>query len=231
MALADQIQALRDQVLADLNAAYDYHADTKIAWDLVDEYVAAGKTFTVKHMATGTETTQADIAARAQGYVAGRLTEATFQQFISIFEHFFFELLRLWLQSFPQNLLGKKVDFKDVLDAPDKEAITLLMVNKELNEILYKRPAEWFVYLEGLVKLGCPTADEIGRIAEAKASRDVLTHYRGLVGKTYLSKAGKFARCKEGERIDVPEHYHRQTWELIRKLVADVSNAASGKAP
>ena len=28
MALADQIQALRDQVLADLNAAYDYHADT-----------------------------------------------------------------------------------------------------------------------------------------------------------------------------------------------------------
>ena len=115
-ALADQIQALRDQVLADLNAAYDYHADTKIAWDLVDEYVAAGKTFAVKHMATGTETTQADIAAKVQGYVAGRLTEATFQQFISIFEHFFFELLRLWLQSFPQNLLGKKVDFKDVLD-------------------------------------------------------------------------------------------------------------------
>ena len=32
MALADDIRALRDRVLADLNAAQDYYTDTQIPW-------------------------------------------------------------------------------------------------------------------------------------------------------------------------------------------------------
>jgi hypothetical protein len=126
-------------------------------------------------------------------------------------------------------LIGKKVDFKVVLDAPDKDAITSYVVGRELNEILYERPLGWFAYLEDKAKLGCPTADEIDRIAEAKASRDVLVHSRGVASKTYESKAGKLARYKDGQRIDIPEHYHRATWELIRKVVSDISNAAIGK--
>jgi hypothetical protein len=35
MTLADKIRALRDRVLADLNAAHDYYADSKFAWDIV----------------------------------------------------------------------------------------------------------------------------------------------------------------------------------------------------
>ena len=112
-----------------------------------------------------------------------------------------------------------------------KDAIILHVVNRKLNETLYERPAEWFKYLKELVKLGCPTPDEIGRIGEAKASRDVLAHNRGVANKTYESKAGKFALYKEGDRIGVPEKYHRETWELIRKVAADISNAASAKVP
>lgn len=96
--------------------------------------------------------------------------------------------------------------------------------------MLYERPKSWFDYLEDKVKLGCPTPDEIDRIAEAKASRDVLVHNCGIASKTYLSKAGTLARYKEGQRIDVPEHYHRETWKLIRKVTMDLSNAAIGKA-
>jgi hypothetical protein len=81
------------------------------------------------------------------------------------------------------------------------------------------------------VKLACPTADEIDRIAEAKASRDILVHNRGVATKTYESKAGKHARFKDSEQIDISERYHRETWELFRKVVADVSNAALAKAP
>jgi hypothetical protein len=231
MALADEIRMLRDRILTDLNAVHDYYTDTKIAWNIVDQFIVAGNTFTVKNSATGTETTQADLPGKARGYVAQHLAEATFQQFISIFENFFFDLLRLWLLAYPQNLSRKTVDFKAVLDAPDKDALILLVVNKQLNETQYERPVEWFKYLEELVKLGCPTADEIDRIGEAKASRDVLAHNRGVANKTYESKAGKVARYKEGDRIDIPEHYHRETWELIRKVVADISNAASAKAP
>lgn len=148
MALADEIRALRDQVLADLAAAYDYHTDTKVAWRIVHQAIAAGRTFTSRNMVTGTVTTQAELAAKARGYVAGRLTEATFQQFISIFENFLFDLLRLWLTTYPASLGKKTVDFKTILELPDKAAITGLVVGKELNDLLYERPTEWFAYLE-----------------------------------------------------------------------------------
>jgi hypothetical protein len=231
MALADEIRVLRDRVLADLNAAHDYYMDTIIAWRIVRNVVQAGSTFTNRNAATGSVTTQTEPVGKARGYLAKQLAEATFQQFLAIFESFFFDLLRLWLLAYPRNLIGKKVDFKAVLDAPDKDAITLLVVNKELNEVLYERPTSWFAYLEDKAKLGCPTGDEVDRIAEAKAARDVLVHNRGIAGKSYESKAGKFARYKDGDRIDIPESYHRETWELIRKVVTDITNAAIAKAP
>jgi hypothetical protein len=231
MALSDDIRALRDRVLADLNLSYDYYVDTRFAWRIVHEVVATGTTFTVRNTTTGTATTEAALAAKARGYESGQLAEATFQQFVSTFEDFLFEFLRLWLMAYPRSLIGKKVEFKDVLDAPDKDSIALLVVNKELNEVLYERPTGWFAYLEEKAKLGCPTADEIDRIAEAKASRDVLVHNRGIAGKIYESKAGKVARFTNGQRIDIPEHYHREIWDLIRKVVTDVANAAIAKVP
>src|SRR5438874_13143330 len=111
-------------------------------------------------MSTGTVTSQVELASKARGYVTEQLAETTFQQFVSIFENYFFDLLRLWLMAYPQNLIGKKVDFKAVLDAPDKDSIALLVVNKELNEVLYERPTGWFEYLEAKAKLGRPTTGE-----------------------------------------------------------------------
>jgi hypothetical protein len=183
MSLADDIRALRDRVLSDLNAAHDYYTDTTVAWDIVRGAIAAGHTFSIRNLTTGTVTTQIDLAGRSRGYVAEQLAEATFQQFIAIFENYFFNLLRLWLTAFPQNLAGRKVDFRAVLDAPDKDSITAVVVGKELNELLYERPGEWFGYLNERAKLGCPTPDEIERLAEAKASRDILAHSRGVANK------------------------------------------------
>lgn len=104
--------------------------DTKIAWDIVRQVIAAGHTFSVRNMTTGTMTTQAELASKARGYVAEQLAEATFQQFISLFENFFFELLRRWLLAYPRSLSGRKLDFQAVLDSPDKDAITLAAIAK-----------------------------------------------------------------------------------------------------
>lgn len=229
MALADEIRSLRDRVLADLDFSHDYYTDTKTAWRLVLKAIASGDEFTNQNAITGTVTTQVDLAAKAHGYIAEQLNEATFQQFIAIFEHFLFELLRLWLTAYPESLGGKKVDFKVVLDPPDKDSITSLVVRKELNEVLYDRPAGWFDYLESKAKLGCPSVDEIERIAEAKASRDVLVHGRGIANKTYESKAGNLARCKDGDRIAITDQYHRETWGLLRRVILDTSNAGIAK--
>ena len=230
MSLAQDIRALRDRTLADLNVAHDYYEDTKTAWRIVRKVVASGEAFTNMNDATGTVTAAAELVAKSAGYVKQQLAEATFQQFLSIFEIFFFDLLRLWLTAYPQNLGGKKVEFKAVLDAADKDAIVLLVVNKELNEVLYERPAGWFAYLEERAKLGCPTPDEIQQVAEAKATRDVLAHNRGVVTRAYEAKAKPLARYADGELVEVGEAYHRATWVLLCKVVEDVTDAAGAKA-
>ena len=114
MALSDEIRALRDRALADLDSAHDYYSDTKIAWQLVRNLISAGHTFINRNTLTGTVTSQADLATKARGYVAEQLNEATFQQFLAIFEHFLFEFLRLWLTAYPGSLGGKKLDFTGV---------------------------------------------------------------------------------------------------------------------
>jgi hypothetical protein len=229
MALADDIEALRDRVLAELTAAHDYYTDTKTAWDIVRQAIVAGQTFSIQNLTTGTVTTQAELAGKARGYVAEQLTEATFQRFISTFEIYLLDLMRLWLAAYPQSLGGKQVNFQEVLDAADKKAITLLVIDKELSVVLHGPPAAWFKYVDDRANLRFPAPDEIEKFTEAKASRDVLEHNNGIANKIYELKAGKRARYKDGQRIDVPEQYHRETWELIRKVVTDMSNAAIGK--
>ena len=230
MALAEDIRGLRDRALAELAIAHDYYTETKMAWRIVHRVIQAGNRFTVRNKATKNVTTQTELAEKSRGYVTGQLAEATFQQFVSIFENYVFDLLRLWLIAHPHSLGAKELSFKTVLDAPDKEAVKLHVVNKELNELTYERPKDWFKYLEGRVKLGCPTEEEIDRIGEAKASRDILAHNRGITNKIYLLKSGKFARYDEGQKLDIPEHYHRETWELICKIITDVFAAAAAKA-
>jgi hypothetical protein len=44
-------------------------------------------------------------------------------------------------------------------------------------------------------------------------------------------KTGTAARYQVGDRLEIPEHYHREVWELIRKVVADISTAVIAKAP
>ncbi len=114
MALSADIRVLRDRALAHLNSIHDYYVDTKVAWTVVRNVIAAGTKFAVRNRATDTVSTQGDLAARATGYVSEQVAEATFQQFISTFENYLFDFLRLWLMAYPRSLIGRKVDFKEV---------------------------------------------------------------------------------------------------------------------
>lgn len=230
MALADDIHALTSRTLSALNEAYDYYTDTKLGWDIVRFSIQAGASFSERSAATGTVTTESDLIHKSNRYVAEFLKQATFQQFISTFEAFLLDLLRLWLLAYPRSLKRKQIDFESILDAPDKDAIALLVVNKELLDVFYRKPADWFDYLRERTGIAGPTADEVERFSEAKATRDVLVHNQGVANKTYVQKAGRLARYAEGEPIDLPEPYHREVWELLRKLTADADGAAAAKA-
>ena len=45
MSLGEELKALRDGGTAELDAAYDYYADTKLAWRLVRRQISAGRKF------------------------------------------------------------------------------------------------------------------------------------------------------------------------------------------
>ncbi len=230
MALADDIQALTSRTLSTLEASHDYYTYTKRVWRLLQQIVKEGRKFTFRNLTTGTRVDEQVLLGRAQLYVTDYLISSTFQAFVSLFEDFFFELLRFWLAAYPASLSKKQVEVGAVLQAPDKSAIVLRVVDKELNELKYERLADWFAYLERLTKLGCPTDDEIEKLAEIKASRDILVHNNGITNATYVSKAGTWARYQDGEKLEIPEQYHRATWETINKVVRDVAAAAVAKA-
>ena len=251
MALPDDIRMLRDRALVDLNAAYDYYSHTKIAWGIVRQSVSAGHTFALKTIPevaiglepatdganspvldiseTGTKTTEAMLAAKARDYTEVQLPEANFQQFVSILEAFLTDFLRYWLLAYPESLSRRQVEFKAILEATDKDAITRFVVDTQLNEVTYKSPHDWFKYLDERAKLGVPADEEVNRFSEAKASRDVLVHNGGIANRIYESKAGRLARYQPGERIEIPGDYHKATWKLIRKIVSDISEAATQK--
>jgi hypothetical protein len=89
-------------------------------------------------------------------------------------------------------------------------------------QVTYGKPKDWFDFVNTVEKLGCPSDDEIERIAEMKATRDVFEHNASIVNKTYLAKAGAKARFKEGDPVEVPDLYLQDCWAVLKKVSGDV---------
>jgi hypothetical protein len=184
--LADVIRELANRIQYELLEAQQYLESTKAIWRLVQELAAQGQTAEFPLLQLNMTVSATDMARRAEGYVTGYLAESVFQHFVSLFEDFLFELLRIWLSAYPAGIPNKDkkpVDLATIIDAPDKQAILDLVIERELNALKYERPSAWFKYLNDRVKLGCPTDEQIERLAEIKASRDVLIHNRGTVNE------------------------------------------------
>jgi len=229
MSLIEDIEKLRDDSVAALDASHNYFTHTKTAWRLVQQFVRQGRQITIRNQETGSVVRETDLPGLAQEYITGYLAEATFQHFVSLFEDFIGDFLRLWLNEFPESLSAKKLDFDVVLQCSDKVDIVRSVVDKQVASLQYDRVPKWFDYIQGIVDLGCPTADEIERVAEVKASRDVLVHNKGIANAIYVDKSMGRARLAVGEKVDVPEHYHRESWQLVKKVITDVSNAGMSR--
>jgi hypothetical protein len=229
MALTGEITQLRDDCLSALDASHNYYTHTKSAWRLVQQMVRQGHKVTIRNQVTGNAVNETELSGLAQDYVTGYLVSATFQHFVSLFEQFVFDFLRAWLTEYPGSLSGNQVQFRTVLDAADKSEIVAAVVQKEVLGLAYKRVADWFGYIEKIAQLGCPTQDQIQRLAEIKASRDVLVHNNGIANSIYIGKSMGQARFADGDTLQVPEHYHRESWQLIKEVVSDVADAGINK--
>lgn len=192
--------------------------------------MSRGETFTVTSRLTGTVTDHLVLAGRAERYVVGHLRSSVFQQLVSAFEDFVFDLLRLWLADHPGSLYRRQVDLETVLNAPDTAAVLHAVKDRELNELKYKRVADWFAYLGKLVPVSRPTPDQIQGLTEAKASRDLLMHNKGAVNATYRAKAGPRARHQIGELLELPDQYFRDTATLVKQVIDEVIREVAAKA-
>lgn len=91
----------------------------------------------------------------------------------------------------------------------------------------YEALEEWFVSASKALKLDCPTENEISALAEIKAARNILEHNAGIVNESYREKAGPKSRYEIGESIELDDDYHLESWRLIKKVVGDMTAAAT----
>lgn len=189
------------------------------------------QTLSVLNDVTGTTITHETLAAHSHPYLSRHLTVSTLQQFVSLFEDFLLGLMRAWLNTYHKGISkNQSVPAQVLFEVADLAEARARVIDQQLNELSYKKLREWFEFLNARAQLGCPTDAEIERLAEVKATRDVFIHNRGVANAVYVQKAGDKARFQVGEVAEVPEPYHRESWELIKKVVADLSDAAIAKA-
>jgi len=139
MALADDVRSLTARTLTALDASHDYYTYSKRVWRLLQQVVKEGRQFTFRNLATGSRVDQTELLGQSQVFITEYLTSFTFQHFVLLFEEFFFELLRCWLTVHPGRLSRKQVEMATILNAPDKNAVIVSVVDRELNELKYKR--------------------------------------------------------------------------------------------
>lgn len=200
----EEIRLLKERMRKELYSAHDFHWHSKTALEMIRKTIKKGHAVKIKNAETGTEIADEELFTRVGDYIRVQLPEATFQQFISIFEAFFADFLRLWLSAYPGSLGGKQVKFETIMEASDKDAIIQAVVNKELNEVTYDPPMGWFDYLDKIAKLSVPTLAERERFAEAKASRDVIVHNGGVANMMYETKAGNQCVSKVENALKSP---------------------------
>ncbi len=202
MTLRDEIEAIRNRAIKNLNAAHDYYTYAQRAWRALQQVVEnEGLKFSWRNISTHSTINEQNFPALAQQYVEQELTSSTFQQFVSIFENFLSDSLRLWLLAYPRSISKRQLSGKDILALPDKPAIVNALVEKELREVFYDRPANWFEYLRGHVGIASPTDAEAVQFSEIKATRDVLVHGQGIANAYYVDKAGASAQRRRVNRL------------------------------
>jgi hypothetical protein len=243
MAIIDQIRDLAGRIQNELLLGSNYYDDTKQIWRLVQRLVDEGQEITIENMDTGVRTEGRTLAGLAQGYVSGYLAESVFQHYVSLFEDYTFGLIGCWLIAYPKGIVGldhdaaddkqqktdKTVPLSFITENPDRESILRAVVDRELDRLKYRRVSAWFDYFEKRARLGIPSKDQIERLAEIKASRDILAHNRGIANETYLSKSGSKARYVGGARLEIIEPYLRDSWLLITEVIREMSAAAIAK--
>lgn len=231
--LVEKLKEHRRLVVASFREAMEFKAFTDLAYVLATEFAQIpekkGK-FILGHSQYGGAAGMSDQEVNFSdlpNHFAAAKTKYFFslvhQQQVALFESLFFDLIRILLLDKPVRLSkNKQVDYETVFCSENKEEIIWKLIDRELNEIKYKKVAEWFGYLRNIVGIPEIEAQQLEKLAEAKATRDILVHNSGIINQMYLSKSGGEARFEIGQEIDVSGDYTRDVWRLFVELLVTI---------
>ncbi len=226
MPVTDDLRAIAERADRELDAVHDFFEHSKIVWRSFQILVDQGHRVSAENPATGTRIDQDGLVHLAPQYTREYLAVFTFRQFVSVFEGFLFDFLHRLLLHNPWQFSERQLNFGTVLRAVSREEIVSGVILRQLDGLKYEHLREWFAAVNKAVQLDCPAEDEIDALAEIKAARDILEHNAGVVNEVYRRKAGKRARYGVGDRVELDDAYHLESWRLIKKVVRDVTSAA-----
>lgn len=145
--------------MAALSEIYAYYSHSKVAWRTLQIAVRRfGLKLTPRIVPPAAEAGSVSLATLAQRYVNDELPSATLQRGVSIVEGFLFDLIRAWLRTYTQSLGARQLRGVESLALADKAAMVDALVEKELRDVFYDRPANWFEYLKSRVNITAPSA-------------------------------------------------------------------------
>jgi hypothetical protein len=246
MALPDDVRDLAARILAHLDEARDFYLHTRQAWRVVQQIAHEGRSVGIVDTVTGREVLAPDLEPMAQRYVTVHLAESVFKGLSGLLEDWILGLARLWLAAYPKQLDAAynevadrtraqrrdeiQVPLSEILAAPDIAAVLVDVTERIVHDLAYRRPDQWFRFIENRVNLGCPDDAQQSALCEMKAARDVLEHNRGVVVQDYLDKAGEVARFRLGNIIQIDEPYLLNCFALLREVVEAMATAAIRKS-
>ena len=86
-----------------------------------------------------------------------------------------------------------------------KTWIVNTVIEKRIYELGHEKIEDWFDEIKKISGLEGPTKNEIQKLVEIKASRDIFVHSKGVANSVYVEKSKGEARADDGETLELPE--------------------------
>ena len=156
------------------------------------------------------------------------LRPSTFRNYMSIFELFLVDVIKIWLSHYPDILGKSQLSFQQFLDSTSRETLISDVIEKEVIDILYKDTKAFikslYSYL-GKNSSACSLSDDdINKLSELKALRNIHEHNNGIINKIYLEKSRTLTRGQEGTFVEIDDDILSECMNLLKTIMQKITD-------
>ena len=138
---------------------------------------------------------------------------------ITLIEAMFTDILKAIILRYPKKLGNKKqISISTILSLNSIEEIHLDIINKLLNELTYKSPAEFIKEFKDITSIDLLETPATHRYKEIKATRDIYIHNNGITNEIYIAKAETLTRATIGQDLPINIQYFLESYEYCLQL-------------